>query len=303
MNISPDEHSDNNNNISEDEANIVYFDIETTGFAADAHILQIAAVCDDQTFNAYIHTTKNISASASAVTQLRHVHGDLFHREEKVDTLKISDALKSFEKFLFDLSEGKRKCLLVAHNASFDAPRLLRAVENASVVGVLSLISGFADTLALFRKTFTDRKGPGQFKLETLSKDFLQPRDDQQSFHDAAYDVSVLQTLVRTLKLESKLLTSYKTCNFYLQEISKSDKTKCNLRLLTELFSIISMNMCKKLAANDISCDSLIKMYKDGGGKAIVRLFTEKSDDNKVRITKKKKEIINKVLGFLKNKT
>lgn len=141
----------------------------------------------------------------------------------------------SFHEFLFNLSNGKKKCLLVAHNARFDAPRLLRAVINVNLPVVLAVILGFTDTSALFRKKLTDRKGPGQFKLETLSKDFLGPFGDQQAFHDAAYDVTVLQSLTKTLKLENNLCSYSKDCYFYLDKMSKSDKIKTNLRSLTEL--------------------------------------------------------------------
>lgn len=57
--------------------------------------------------------------------------------------------------------------------------------------------------------------------------------------------------------------------------------------------------MCKKLAMNDISVDNLKEMFKREGDKAIVKLFTEKVDNNKVRITKKKD--IKKVLDFCNN--
>lgn len=132
-----------------------------------------------------------------------------------METLKISDALEFFKQFLFSVSEEKKKCLLVAHNAGLlnqRVSRLLRAIMNAEVLGVLDLILGFADTLSLFRTVLVDRKGTGQFKLETLSKDFLQLcNNDQQSFHDAAYDVVILQDLINTLKLRNYLLKSY--CN------------------------------------------------------------------------------------------
>ncbi|XP_034944882.1 uncharacterized protein [Chelonus insularis] len=206
--------SNNNNIILEDETNVVYFDIKTTGFAANVHILQIAAICNYQIFNVYVYTKSEISTSASAVTQLYHKHGDLYHRNKKVESLIFSDALESFKQFSFNLSNGRKKCLLVAHNASFDVPRLLGAVINAKLLGTLDLIAGFADTLTLFRSVLIDRKGPGQFKLENVSKDFLQICDnDQQSFHDAAYDVVILQKLTETLKLESKLFNANETCD------------------------------------------------------------------------------------------
>lgn len=289
------------NTLEEGKTNVVYFDIETTGFAADAHILQIAAICDAEVFNIYIHTKTKISTSASAVTKLHHDHaGNLFYENKQVQTLKISDALESFRQFLEKLSKGEKKCLLVAHNARFDVPRLLRAISNVNAAKILDLIVGFADTLAIFRSVLSDRKGPGKFKLESLSQDFLKNSDDeQQSFHDAAYDVLTLQNLVKILNLQNNLLASYKKSDVYLQELSDANKTKLNLKVLTELKDIISLNMCKKLAMNDISVDYLKEIFKEGGDEAVVKLFTEKVN-NKVRITKKK-DIINNVVDFLKN--
>lgn len=69
--------------------------------------------------------------------------------------------------------------------------------------------------------------------------------------------------------------------------------------MLSELKDVISLSMCKKLAVNEISCDKLKKIFDDRGDKAVVQFFTEKLQNNKVRITKKK-GIINKVLDFLK---
>ncbi|XP_044594135.1 uncharacterized protein LOC123271775 isoform X2 [Cotesia glomerata] len=289
------------NILDEDKTNVVYFDIETTGFAADAHILQIAAICDTVVFNVYVHTKTKISTSASAVTKLHHDHaGNLFYENKQMQTLKISDALESFGQFLEKLSKSKEKCLLVAHNARFDVPRLLRAISNVNASKILDLIVGFADTLAIFRSVLSDRKGPGKFKLESLSQDFLKNSDnEQQSFHDAAYDVLTLQNIVEILNLKNNLFTSFKKCDVYLQELSDANKTKHNLKVLTDLKDIISLNMCKKLAINDISVDYLKQIFKQGGDEAIVQLFTEKVN-NKVRVTKKK-DIIKNVLDFLKS--
>lgn len=109
------------NILEEGKINVVYFDIETTGFAAGAHISQIAAICDAEVFNIYIHTKTKISTLASAVTKLHHDHaGNLFHENKQVQTLKISNALEPFRQLLEKLSKGKKNCLLVAHNGRFD---------------------------------------------------------------------------------------------------------------------------------------------------------------------------------------
>jgi len=52
-------------------------------------------------------------------------------------------------------------------------------------------IAGFSDTLIMLKKMLSERKGLNQFKLETLTKDFLES-EDSGSFHNAVYDVTVL---------------------------------------------------------------------------------------------------------------
>lgn len=58
-------------------------------------------------------------------------------------------------------------------------------------------------------------------------------------------------------------------------------KPKFNLQMLIELKDIISINMGKKLG------DHFKEIYKKAGEKAIVKLFTEKLNNKKVRITKR----------------
>ncbi|KAK0075357.1 hypothetical protein PV325_007000, partial [Microctonus aethiopoides] len=156
------------NDPNEFPTKIVHFDLETSGLSANAHILQIGAVCGEQIFHVYIHTRQNISSAASKMTQLFHKCGQLFYKNKEVETLRISDALKSFEQFLWNLSERKKNVY----------------------------------SLQLFRKEMPDRKGPGKFKLKTLAKDFLQSSDNQQSSRNAADDVIILQTLTKKLLLE-----------------------------------------------------------------------------------------------------
>ena len=50
------------------------------------------------------------------------------------------------------------------------------------MVTKFQLISGFADTLSMFKKLSVDRKGPTKFKLETLATDFFK-LEEIQKFH------------------------------------------------------------------------------------------------------------------------
>ena len=58
---------------------IVYFDLETTGLDTNAEIVQLAAKCGKYEFNAYVNPSKEISRSASKVTELTNFAGMLCH--------------------------------------------------------------------------------------------------------------------------------------------------------------------------------------------------------------------------------
>ncbi|XP_057338486.1 uncharacterized protein LOC130676349 [Microplitis mediator] len=101
--------------ITLDNCDIVYFDLETSGFGKSNEILQIAAMYEEHEFSIYINPTKEISLEASLHTGLRNISGQLYLRAEKLVTVPLKDALSSFLKFL-DLSPKPR--VLVAHNSS-----------------------------------------------------------------------------------------------------------------------------------------------------------------------------------------
>uniref|UniRef100_A0A8W8JD45 PML C-terminal domain-containing protein n=1 Tax=Magallana gigas TaxID=29159 RepID=A0A8W8JD45_MAGGI len=61
----------------------VFFDLETTGLARTSHILQVGAVCGDETFSTYVMPKEQITPSASEVTGLKLHNGALYHNERK----------------------------------------------------------------------------------------------------------------------------------------------------------------------------------------------------------------------------
>ncbi|KYQ50077.1 Fatty acid synthase, partial [Trachymyrmex zeteki] len=260
----------NNVNINKDSGetlnisnNIVYFDLETTGFSNDADILQIAAVYQ-------------ISTCASKATGLCHVNSNLYLRGKEIETFTIVNALESFKQFLDSLSKTK-KCLLVAHNASFDTPQLIRVIINENMLNDFGMIAGFSDTLMMLKKMLPERKGLDQFKLETVAKDFLES-EDLGSFYDAIYDVTVLQKLIHTLNYENNLFDHSKTFyNCYI-ELQQKQKMNYNLQFVTELNGTLSKEILKRLALNAITYNC---RNKNEGEKCVSDIFIKKVIKNK----------------------
>lgn len=60
--------------ISKNEISIFYFDLETTEFAHNAHIIQIAAKNGENLFNVYVKPKEKISSSASKATGLHCIN-------------------------------------------------------------------------------------------------------------------------------------------------------------------------------------------------------------------------------------
>lgn len=160
-----------NESISSAECVIVYFYLETSGLAATADILQIAVKSEENIFNVYINPNQAISPSASLITGLTSVAGQLHVHKKPVNTVDINDVLRRFQQFFTKII--RRKCLLVAFNARFDPPRLLRAILNSNVMDDFSVITGFADSLSLFRKALPERKGKWMFEISTIAKEYL----------------------------------------------------------------------------------------------------------------------------------
>ncbi|XP_077278047.1 uncharacterized protein LOC143906120 [Temnothorax americanus] len=95
--------------ISEASTNIVYFDLETTGFGCNADILQIAAQKDEEKFNVYIKSSKEISAQATETTGLHKINGNLYLRDKILETTEMTEALKLFQDRIFGHISGIQK--------------------------------------------------------------------------------------------------------------------------------------------------------------------------------------------------
>lgn len=281
-----------------DDINVIYFDLETTDLSSDAEIIQIAAKCNEKTLNLYVNPARAISADATNLTGFRKFNGILYQYKESRETISITEALAGFARFINKSSKSK-KCLLVAHNATFDKRVFLTELFKHGMMEQFYNVSGIADTYWLFKKELADRKGPDMFKLEVLAKDFL-PADEKNNFHDALYDVITLQKLVHSLSSENNLLKFSKTFRNCCIDFQDSIIIKLNLPFLTELKGVLSLDMIKRFAVHKIKFQAILDIYNNEGSKGIVNLLTEKVN-NKVRITSNTR-IKDDLITFLKTK-
>ncbi|XP_024869217.1 uncharacterized protein LOC112452964, partial [Temnothorax curvispinosus] len=179
--------------LSVENCKLVCFDLETSGRRKDADVLQIAAKVDENIFSIYIEPTQTIDNEASQVNGLENIDGELFLNGEKLLTVSMREALQAFYEFLSKFTKGS---LLIAHNAIFDITFLVREIKKYSLVDEFKkIIYGFSDSLKLFRKKLSDRKGPGMFTLAKLAEDFLKNDSFEMNFHEATFDVIVLEKL------------------------------------------------------------------------------------------------------------
>ena len=181
---------------------IVVFDLETTSLSKDCEITLIAAEALDDTalsFSSYVIPKGQIDTNASRVTGITKSFGQLFCKGRPVDANPISLVLSKFAAWL---SEMNSHIILVGHNSKlFDAPRLTKIIENEGMIDNFRYISGFSDTLLLFRICFPETKG--QYSLGKL---FLGKIYDA---HYALGDVNSLNEIMAHCKIYADELLNY----------------------------------------------------------------------------------------------
>lgn len=155
------------------------------------------------------------SKEASEITGLSVEDGELKHCGVVVETLSPRQAYCNFIQFLREVSPS---VVLVAHNGfRFDAPVITRELILQSMWPEFrSVVTGFADTLPLFREKLPDRcKSKDSFKQEELANDLLPVSFIVQDAHNAISDVRVLDALITEIGLpETEIIESAKPVNF-----------------------------------------------------------------------------------------
>lgn len=270
---------------------VVFFDLETSSLKANCDILQISMKCHQYILNIFITPTQSIQSSATKVNGFSKVHKKLFQHEVEVPTISKQAASKKVLEFL---KIFQKKCILVAHNCTFDSMRFLKLIKQSSMQEEYEeWVYAFCDTLKMFREKFPKRASG--YKLTTLATELLNLDCDRA--HDAQVDVSLLEKLCLAHFSSIELTNASKTIYDVMSQIENSENIKLLLPSFKPMDGILSSQMKSRLASYDITYDKIVNTFKT---KSIdeTKALLERRVNGKPTVIKTKK-IINMILDHL----
>ncbi|XP_062615434.1 uncharacterized protein LOC134277168 [Saccostrea cucullata] len=196
--------------LSTGDPSLVMFDLETTDLIRGRqmpHITQLAALelKTGSVYNTYILPKVPITEEAMNTTGIV-VNSDLdkmtVHGKE-VDAVNITSALTDFLTWFKVFQD----VVLVAHNGrKFDFLVLMSTLHTSSLkmtTMLFSTVSGFIDSLGVFKKVFS---GQPNYKQETLVKTVL---NTTYNAHDATEDVKTLGMLIKQANLSDSQILQF----------------------------------------------------------------------------------------------
>ncbi|XP_015125449.1 uncharacterized protein LOC107047212 [Diachasma alloeum] len=260
--------------LGNEEYEVVFFDLETSGLDANCNILQIAAGTGSASFNIYIKPSKPIDPHATQAHGLTSVSGDLYLHGIRVETVSLRSALTSF---LAYLQKIEKKCILVAHNLRFDGPRLLKAIERLSLLSEFqAVVTGFACSLESYkRKMNIKNSNGGALKLSTLARAHVKHVDEGNT-HNASYDVYLLRHFACNVFTLEDILSQLITVPEALERYHATRRVKETVNTLSALSELIPIALRKKMAEAGIGFDNLSDAYVKDGRDGVVKLLKNK---------------------------
>ncbi|XP_045614886.1 uncharacterized protein eEF1gamma isoform X1 [Procambarus clarkii] len=280
----------------ENIVNLVYFDVETTGFERDCDIIQLSAVMGNLQFNQYVQPNKSVAWQAAEITGLTYKLGSLYHHNKKVEAVNPEKALQLFISWLEPLAP----VTLVAHNCyRFDARKLLNIFKKFRLENTLAeLVVGFVDTLPLFRKMYPSLEN---HKQETLVRVLLKESYDA---HNALADVQALQKLVAKLKesLQVNLNDFSFTYQSFVELMEYEEKGRMNSTTLAPLVASdhLSSNMAETIGKSGLAFSNLKDAFSTGGRELLKEILSQPNQYGKPRVTKSQ-SVIDKIYNFFSN--
>ena len=268
------------------DTKLVVWDLETTGLGTDAEIVQLAAASGDEKFAMYILPSSYISPRATEVTGLstQIVSGNrcLMKAGVTLETAPLALVADKFISWLVILSA--ESLVMVGHNTlAFDCRVLFPQFLSCGTLDrLLSVISGFADTLPVFKTVYPNQP---RYTQESLISSLL---GSSYNAHDAAEDVAGLQALI-TGKLSVQHLNKH--CFTSSSVLARHNMLAKSKQLLAELAvkiprSCLSASMADKIAKSGLSFNDLQLAFSRGGRSGTGRLLSEADGTGKPRVTK-----------------
>ncbi|KAK0076364.1 hypothetical protein PV325_005506 [Microctonus aethiopoides] len=258
----------------------ILFDLETGGFCKSCDILQIAAKYEQYEFSVYIKPTQTISEEASKVHGLLMMHDRLVHHGKPILTVTLSEALVGLYEFL---SLFQQRCIVTAHNCKFDYPRLMCALDKCFLKEHFrAIILGYSNSLPMIKKK-TGKTKKGENKLENIAREL---EINQDKAHDALYDVIMLDKVLKKLNITTNdLLGSFLSWDDACNKIKFSENLPNALKKLQLLKDCVPTGMRKKMAAANVSYETLENAYKTSKYTNIVQVLG-KDENGVVKVTK-----------------
>ena len=246
------------------DVSYVMFDLETGGFSRTCDILQISAICGNVEFDRYVSPVQPIMEGASTVTKLTVVDGHMFFDGNPVSSIDAKQALLEFIDFL----KGIKNPVLVGHNIkSFDLmfmhPHLSRFDEWENF---LSVVTGFVDTMFVFKKEFPKQDS---YTQANLMNNLLH---ESYAAHNSLDDVIALAKLSELVKDK---FPSYSFGANEIRNLVNATQYKRTLQPL-QVKKAVSDSMATKIAKAGLNFDHLKLAFEQKGFDGLYSILSEK---------------------------
>ena len=238
-------------------------------FKIQIYVYFLGLSCDI-TFNWYVLPMSPSTASATIVTGLHVVNGQMYHYMERIESLSVERCLEEF------CASGWNN-LTNHYLLAFDSIIFLKACLNCLHTSLP--VEGFVDSLYVFQEVLPGSKC---YKLETLVQECSSL---MYKAHSALEDVQALQSLVAHLKIISAtLLKNSFSVQYVVSSIHYKDKWM--LRIFAAIIKYCSNYTLRNIAQPDLTSDDCIWKRRTRGDWEYLELnilwWIGKVDQNKV---------------------
>jgi len=162
--------------------NVIFFDLECTGFDRPIRPVQIGAIDSwgRNSFNEFVWPRRHVHPKASLTNNFYTRKGRLYRENQELECLDLVDALMAFLDWLQTLGGN---VILVAHKClDFDAKVLIRNLEEFEIP-YSDIITGFSDSLLASRQLYPE--APSHRLSSMLYEVGLPVRESHDALEDA----------------------------------------------------------------------------------------------------------------------